>query len=102
MKVFALAVSLAATLAGPACIAISGADLNNYVERETKTFEISGTPDLTLTTFDGDIEIRSWDRNDVQVVIEKRGRSEHDVSTIEVGTTQNGNRVEVIVRQPKV
>ena len=33
----------------------------------------TGTPDLHLTTFDGAIEIRSWDRPDVLVEIEKRG-----------------------------
>ena len=72
MKVTALALSLTAALTGPACVAISGADLNRYVERETKTFQVPGTPDVTLTTFDGAIEIRPWDRNDVQVIVSSR------------------------------
>ena len=64
----------------PGCVDIVGADLNKYVERDEKHFAVSGKPDVALTTFDGSIEIRPWDKADVQVVIEKRGRDNDDVA----------------------
>src|SRR6266404_4515137 len=66
------ATALAALLAGPGCVDIVGADFAKYVEREEKHFPTTGKPDVTLGTFDGSIEIRPWDRSEVQVVIEKR------------------------------
>src|SRR5439155_10050475 len=77
------------------------ADLNKFVERDEKHFADSGKPDVALATFDGSIEIRPWDKTDVQVVIEKRGRDREDVAAIEVKTEQHGNRIEVSDVEPK-
>jgi DUF4097 and DUF4098 domain-containing protein YvlB len=92
---------LAALLAAPGCVDIIGADLHKYVERDEKHFPVSGKPDVALTTFDGSIEIRPWDRADVQVVIEKRGRDRDDVAAIEVKAEQQGNHIEIRVTEPK-
>lgn len=92
---------LAALLAAPGCVEIVGADLNRYVERDEKHFTVSGKPDLSLATFDGAIEIRPWDKPDVEVVIEKRGRDKEDVGLIQVQAEQHGNRIEINVTQPK-
>ena len=54
-----------------------------------------------MSTFDGSIEIRPWDKPDVQVVVEKRGHDKEDVAAIDVQASQNGNRVEVTVSEPK-
>lgn len=101
IKGFALPSALAALLAAPGCVDIVGADFNRYVERDTKHFSVAGKPDLAVSTFDGAIEIRPWDKPDVEVVIEKRGASKDDVSEIEVHAEQNGNRIEVSVLQPR-
>jgi len=93
--------ALAVALAGPACVDMVGADLGKYVERDEKHFSVAGKPDVTLSTFDGSIEIRAWDKPDVQVVVEKRGRDKDDVAAIEVNATQTGNHVEVRVTEPK-
>ena len=87
VKGLALPAVLVALLAVPGCVDIIGSDLNKYVERDEKHFAVSGKPDVTLTTFDGSIEIRPWDKADVQVVIEKRGRDKDDVAAIEVKTS---------------
>jgi len=97
----ALPVVAAALLATTGCVDIVGADLNRYVERDEKHFTVSGKPDVALTTFDGSIEIRPWDKPDVEVVIEKRGRDHADVAEIEVKAEQHGNRIEVGIVQPK-
>ena len=101
IKGFAVPSVLAALLAAPGCVDIVGADLNKFVERDEKHFAVSGKPEVTLTTFDGSIEVRPWDKPDVQVVIEKRGRDHDDVSEIQVKAEQQGNRVEISVVEPK-
>src|ERR1700716_1908729 len=97
----ALPVLVAALTVAPGCIDIVGADLNKYVEREEKHFAVSGKPDIALATFDGSIEIRPWDKADVQVVVEKRGRDKDAVAGIEVKAEQHGNRIEISVIDPK-
>jgi DUF4097 and DUF4098 domain-containing protein YvlB len=72
-----------------------------YIEREKKDFQVAGTPDITLTTFDGSIEIRAWDRSEVSIEIEKRGSNKQAVDEIEVKATQSGNRITLEVRQPQ-
>ena len=92
------AAALATMLVAPGCIDIVRADFGKYVEREEKHFAVSGKPELSLRTFDGSIEIRPWDKADVQVIVEKRGRDKSDIANIEVQAQQNGNRVEVLVK----
>ena len=101
LRGLALPATLAAVLAAPGCVDIIGADVNKYVERDEKHFTVSGRPDVALATFDGSIEVRPWDKADVQVVIEKRGRDHDDVATIEVKAEQRGNRIEITVTEPK-
>ena len=100
-RVGALLAALAVPFAGLGCVDIIGADQNKYVEREEKHFAVAGKPDVVLTTFDGSIEIRTWDKPDVQVVVEKRGHDQNAVAAIEVHAEQNGNHVEVSVTEPK-
>ena len=90
-----------ASLVAQGCVDIVGADFDKYIERDEKHFTVSGKPDVSLTTFDGSIEIRPWDKADVQVVIEKRGRDHDDVAQIEVKAEQNGNRIEISVKEPR-
>ena len=100
-KGLALPATVAVVLTAPGCVDIIGADVDKYVERDEKHFTVSGRPDVVLTTFDGSIEVRPWDKADVQVVIEKRGRDHDDVATIEVKAEQRGNHIEIAVTEPK-
>src|SRR4030095_6705148 len=93
--------ALAVLLAAGGCIDLASADLSKYTEREEKRFSPSGTPELHLSTFDGAIEIRSWDKPEVEVIIEKRAVSKEAAAMIEVHTEQNGNQVIVDVKTQK-
>ena len=95
--------ALLVLLAAPGCVDIVGADLGRakYVERDEKHFPVTGKPEVVLDTFDGSIEIRPWDKPDVEIVVEKRGRDKEDVAAIVVQATQTGNRIEVTVTEPK-
>jgi DUF4097 and DUF4098 domain-containing protein YvlB len=74
---------------------------NLRTERVEKRFTVSETPELTLGTFDGSIEVRAWDRAEVVVEIEKRARLEEDLSRIEIASDQSGNKVWVEARLPE-
>ena len=76
-------------------------DTQAEIVREEKRFPVAGVPELHLTTFDGAIEIHSWDRPEVVVEIEKRGPTREAVDALEVGTAQKGQRVEVEVKRPR-
>jgi len=95
MKV-ALLVIAAASLA--AC----EVNLNSegIVSRETKKFEVTGVPEVQLETFDGAIEIHSWDRNEVEVEIEKRAMEQSLVDDMKVTAEQQGDKIIIKVTRP--
>lgn len=70
------------------------------VSRETKTFTVTGQPEVQLETFEGSIEIHSWDRSEVEVEIEKRAMEQPLVDEMQVSAEQQGNRIVVKVSRP--
>lgn len=89
-----------AALASTACVV--NLDGQGVVVREEKRFPVSGDLDLTLATFDGSIRVRSWDRNEVLVEMEKRAQSQPEAEALDVQFTQDGNRIRVDARSPRV
>lgn len=87
-----------------AVAAFAGCEVNlnseGIVSRETKRFEVTGVPEVNLETFDGTIEIHSWDRNEVEVEIERRAMEQRLVDAMTVTTEQDGNRILVKVTAP--
>jgi DUF4097 and DUF4098 domain-containing protein YvlB len=84
------------------CVDIVGSDFGNKItEREEKRFTTSGKPEVVLSTFDGSIEVRPWDRPEVEVIVEKRGATKEAIASIEVKAEQSGNRITVEVAQPR-
>ena len=84
------------------CVDIVGADIGRYVERDEKHFTTTGKPQVDLSTFDGSIEVRPWDKPEVQVIIEKRASTKEAAETIEVLTNQTGDRITVEVKTQRV
>ena len=91
-----------AALVSSGCVVITGSDLGRYVEREEHRFATTGKPDVELSTFDGSIDIRPWDRPEVLVVIERRAANKSAAASIEVEARQDGGHVIVNVRRPRV
>ena len=87
-----------------AVVALAGCEVNlnseGIVSRETKRFEVTGIPDVNLETFDGTIEIHSWDRSEVEVEVERRAMEQRLVDDMLVTAEQDGNRVVVKVTRP--
>jgi hypothetical protein len=89
---------VAATLGLAACDVTVGTA--EYSVREEKTFTVTGPVRLALTTFDGNIEVRGWDRNEVLVEVEKRGPDQATVEKIQVKAVQDGNVITIDVPKP--
>jgi len=91
-----------ALLAGSALLA--GCEVNLNTEglsvRETRTFKVTGAPQLTLATFDGAIEVRAWDKPEIEVEIEKRAMEQSLVDQITIEEHQVGDTVELRVKGP--
>lgn len=96
VPVFALGLSL---LPSGACVV--SVDSHSEILREEKRFPVDGIADLTVATFDGSIQIQSWDRPDVLIEIEKRGPTKTAVEALQVIATQKGNVIDLEVKRPK-
>jgi hypothetical protein len=65
------------------------------VVSEQKTFPATGEVTLRLETFDGAIEVRSWERNEVSVEILRTANTAEEARALEVRASQDGNRITV-------
>jgi DUF4097 and DUF4098 domain-containing protein YvlB len=66
------------------------------VERETKSFTVSGTPHVNLQTFDGSITVRGWDKQEVQLMVSKRAASEQQMRGIQLNMEQHSSDITVV------
>jgi DUF4097 and DUF4098 domain-containing protein YvlB len=87
-----------------AAVSLAACEVNlnseGIVARETKTFKVAGTPDVTLETFDGAIEVHSWDRNEVEIEVERRAMEQSLVDQIKVSAEQEGDRIVIKITGP--
>jgi hypothetical protein len=82
------------------CVDVVAVDGLRYVDRQEKRFAVQGKPELTVSTFDGPIEVRPWDQPEVLVVVERRAATREAAERIDVQVVQEGNRITVAVRRP--
>jgi DUF4097 and DUF4098 domain-containing protein YvlB len=68
--------------------------------RETLTFKVGGQPQVVLDTFDGAIELHSWDRPEVEVEIERRAMEQTLLDEIKVESSEKDGVVTVKVTGP--
>ena len=101
LKPLTLAGVVLASMAASSCVDIVALDTERYMEREEKRFTVSGRPELTLSTFDGAIEVRSSDTSQVLIEIEKRGPTREAVEALVVESSQEGSRIKLEVKQPR-
>ena len=86
-------------------VLLGGCEVNLNTEglsaREVKTFTITGQPELSLDTFDGSIEVHSWDKNEIEVEIERRAMEQSLLDEIRIDAQQSGDKVTVKVTGPQ-
>lgn len=71
---------------------------NDHTEKESKTFKVSGTPSVNLSTFDGSITIRGWDKSEVMYTATKRADDADQAKQIAIETRQQGSSISIIAR----
>ena len=98
LRISSAVAALAVVLAGPGCVDIVGADLGRFTDRDEKRFTVSGTPRRHRRHLRRIHRIRPWDKPEVEVVIEKHGKSKAATDAIEVHAEHDGNRVTVEAR----
>jgi hypothetical protein len=88
---------LAAAMVGSQACVVS-MDHEGTIERLDKRFSVEKTADLSLISFDGNIEVRAWDKPEILVQVEKRGQDKDVVSKIEILTEQKDNKIQIEAR----
>jgi DUF4097 and DUF4098 domain-containing protein YvlB len=88
------------TLALTATACTVRVDTEERTAREEKRFAVKGEPEVRVATFDGSIEVRSWDREEVLVEVDKRAADDETIASIQVRAEQTGNRIDVEVTRP--
>lgn len=95
----------AAAIALCAATALGACEMNLHTEglsaRDTRTFKVTGAPELVVETFDGAIEVHSWDRSEVEVEVEKRAMEQSLIDQMKVEVEQQGDRIVVRVTGPR-
>lgn len=88
-----------------AAVVFAGCEVNLNTEglsaREVKTFKVTGQPEVVLDTFDGSIELHSWDRNEIEVEVEKRAMEQTLLDEIKIDAQQDGDKIVVRVTGPR-
>lgn len=68
------------------------------IQRESKSFTVSGSPRVNIMTFDGPIKVHGWDKSEVSYTAEKQGSDEDDLKQIDIQTEQQGPLVSIIAK----
>lgn len=90
----------ALALASSGCVI--NVDGEQVVVRDEHRFTVNEGASVTLDTFDGSVTVRSWDRPEVRVEVQKRGPDREIAEALDVRATQEGREVRVEAPAPKV
>jgi hypothetical protein len=82
--------------------AICGAPAHAYEQAFEKTVPLSAGGALHLENVNGSVEVRAWDRAEVQIYAVKRtSRSEDDLSSVDIDIDATLGRVNIVTRYPQ-
>lgn len=81
--------------------ATAHADAYSHKEafEQTNPFAANGT--LTLQNVNGDVEVVTWDRNEIRIEGEKSARTEEELQLIDMTISTAPDRARVVVKLPK-
>jgi DUF4097 and DUF4098 domain-containing protein YvlB len=83
----------------PLFVAVIAATAMAHAEDWSKTYELTGKPDLHVQTRDANIHIDTWDQNKIEVHVTTRGWHIGN-GGLEIVEHQQGNTVDLELRQP--
>ena len=82
------------------CVDISAGQAR-YVDTVERRFAVTGAPMVKVGTFDGSVDVTTWDRPEVLVVIEKHAVDKAAADRMLVTAEQNGDAITIDVRQER-
>jgi DUF4097 and DUF4098 domain-containing protein YvlB len=71
------------------------ADAHRQIERESNSFNVSGSPRVRVETFDGPVTVHAWDKPEVMYTAVKRAEGEHEMKGIKVLAQGAGQEVTI-------
>ena len=66
--------------------------------QETKSFQVSGSPRVSINTFDGEVIVHGWDKSEVQYKATSRAENDEALKQLDIITEQNGQMVSITAR----
>jgi DUF4097 and DUF4098 domain-containing protein YvlB len=101
LKTFALGLLATVFVVASGCtIDVQGSGGSAATIHEQKRIAVTGTPNLTVRTFDGSIDVRAWDKNEILVDIEKSASRLKDAEDLQVETSQDGEDIRIDAKGP--
>lgn len=68
--------------------------------QESKVFTVSGTPRVNITTFDGQVTVRGWDKAEVSYNATKHAEDDETLRQISIRSEQQGQTISVNATNP--
>jgi DUF4097 and DUF4098 domain-containing protein YvlB len=70
----------------------------NFQAKETRTFAVTGSPRVTINTFDGHVTIHGWDKPEVTYTAVKGSHDEESLKDITIQAQQQGEAISIIAQ----
>src|SRR5262245_245584 len=75
----------------------SGGSRDNRVSaQESKTFTVSGSPRVNVSTFDGSIQVHGWDKAEVMYTATSRADDDEALKQISINAEQSGSAISLV------
>ena len=69
-----------------------------FQAKETRTFAVTGSPRITINTFDGRVTVRGWDKPEVSYTAIKGSPDEESLKGISIEAQQQGEEISIIAQ----
>ena len=66
-----------------------------FTAKETRTFAVSGSPRVTINTFDGQVRVYGWDKSEVTYTATKGSHDEESLKDISIQAQQQGQAISI-------
>ena len=74
----------------------TGGGDNRATSQESKTFTVSGSPRVNVSTFDGSVQVHGWDKSEVMYTATTRGDEEEDLKKVAIQAEQTGSSISFV------
>ena len=69
--------------------------VGSFKAQETRTFVVTGSPRVSITTFDGTVKVHGWDKSEVTYTATKHANDEETLKHISIQAQQQGQAISV-------